>query len=136
MKPREIRGLRFYLRTAEDPKSEIGAVRQAFAVNPKVPLFNFQTLEQQIDASLATDRMVATLSTFFSFLATLVAAMGLYGVLTYATTRRTREIGIRMALGAQYSTVTSSVMSEVVMLVFAGIGLGLACALVLGRFVQ
>jgi len=134
---REIHGLRFYIRTVDDPEKEAGAVRQAFrAVDPKVPLFNFQTLARQIDASLATDRMVATLSTFFSFLATLVSAIGLYGVLTYAITRRTREIGIRMALGAQYSTVMSSVMSEVVVLVFAGIGLGLACALVLGRFIQ
>lgn len=134
---REIHGLRFYIRTARDPKSEIGAVRQAFrAVDPKVALFNFQTLEQQIDTSLATDRMVAMLSTFFSFLATLVSAIGLYGVLTYAITRRTREIGIRMALGAQYSTVIRSVMSEVVVLVFAGIGLGLLCAIVLGRFVE
>lgn len=134
---REIHGLRFYIRTARDPKREIGAVRQAFrAVDPKVPLFNFQTLAQQIDTSLATDRMVATLSTFFSFLATLISAIGLYGVLTYAITRRTREIGIRMALGAQYSTVMRSVMSEVVVLVFAGIGLGLPCALVLARFIQ
>ncbi|HZQ56264.1 MAG TPA: ABC transporter permease [Bryobacteraceae bacterium] len=134
---REIHGLRFYIRTVGDPKSEIGAVRQAFrAVDPKVPLFNFQTLEQQINARLATDRMVATLSTFFSFLATLVSAIGLYGVLTYAITRRTREIGIRMALGAQYSAVMASVMSEVVALVFVGIGLGLPFALVLGRLVQ
>lgn len=134
---REIHGLKFYIRTAGDPENEIGAVRQAFrAVDSKVPLFDFQTLEQQIDTSLAADRMVATLSTVFSFLATLVSAIGLYGVLTYATTRRTREIGIRMALGAQYSRVMASVMSEVVVLVVAGIGLGLPCALVLGRFVR
>ena len=134
---REIHGLRMYIRTAADPKNEIGAVRLAFrAIDPNVPLFDVQTLEQQIDTSLATDRMVATLSTFFSILAALVAAIGLYGVLTYTTMRRTREIGIRMALGAQRPTVLGSVMSQVAVLVSVGIGLGLACALLLGRFVQ
>ncbi len=125
-----------YVRTAGDPLAEAGAVRQAVrAIDPNVPLFNIQTLEQQIDANLATDRMVATLSTFFSLLAALVAAIGLYGVMTYSMTRRTREIGIRMALGAEPSSLVRDVMGEVVVLVLAGIALGVPCALGLGRLV-
>lgn len=134
---REIHGLRFYIRTTGEPEKQMGAVRQAFrAVDANVPPFDIQTLEQQIDTSLATDRMVATLSLFFSFLAALISAIGLYGVLSYAVTRRTREIGIRMALGAQHSAVLVSIMSEVAVLVLAGIGLGVPCALLLGRFVR
>ena len=133
----EIHGLRLYIRTAGDPKNEIGAVRQTFrTVDSKVSLFDMQTLEQRIDTSLATDRMVATLSLFFGVLAALIAAIGLYGVLTYAVIRRTREIGIRMALGAQHSEVLRAVISQVTVLVLVGIASGLPCALVLGRFVQ
>jgi ABC-type antimicrobial peptide transport system permease subunit len=64
-----------------------------------------------------------------------VVAIGLYGVMTYAVTKRTREIGIRMALGAQSSTVVQSIMGEVVVLIIAGVALGVPCALGLGRFI-
>jgi predicted permease len=131
---REIHGLVMYARTAGDPLKEADAVRQVVrAIDPKLPLFNVKSLEQQIDADLATERMVATLSTFFSLLATLVVAIGLYGVMTYAVTKRTREIGIRMALGAQSSMVVRSIMGEVVVLIAAGIALGVPCALGLGK---
>jgi predicted permease len=132
----ELRELKMYVRTVGPPLRAANAVRQAVkALDPKVPVFDVTTLEKQIDANLATDRMVATLSTFFSLLAALVVAIGLYGVMTYAVTKRTREIGIRMALGAQSSMVVQSIMGEVVVLVIAGVALGVPCALELGRFV-
>lgn len=134
---REIHGLRFYIRTAGDPKNEIGAVRQAFrAADAKVALFGIKTLEQQVDTSLSTDRMVATLSIFFSVLAALIAAIGLYGLFTYTVTKGTRDIGIRMALGAQHSAISGAVIYQVAVIVLAGIGLGLPCALLLGRFIR
>jgi predicted permease len=132
----EIHGLTMYVRTAGDPLKIVSSVRQAVKlIDPKVPIFDVKTLEEQIDANLATDRMVATLSTFFSLLAALVVAIGLYGVMTYAVTKRTREIGIRMALGAQSSAVVQSIMGEVIVLVLVGVALGVPCALGLGRFV-
>jgi predicted permease len=131
---REVHGLTMYIRTAGDPLQDVSAVRQAVrAIDPHIPVFDIQTLEQQIDANLATDRMVATLSTFFSLLTALIAAIGLYGVMTYSMNRRTREIGIRMALGAQRGAMIGSVMGEVAILIAAGIALGLPCAFALGR---
>jgi predicted permease len=132
----ELRDLKMYVRTSGPPLNAANAVRQAVkALDPKVPVFGVMTLEEQIDTNLATDRMVAMLSTFFSLLAVLVVAIGLYGVMTYAVTKRTREIGIRMALGAQASAVVHSMMREVIILVVGGVALGVPCALALARFV-
>ncbi len=134
---RELHGLAMYARTAGDPLKEAGAVRRVVhSLDPKVPVFDVKTLEQQIDEDLATDRMVATLSTFFSLLTALIAAIGLYGVMTFSMTQRKREIGIRMALGAQRSAVIRSVMREVAVLIALGIALGIPCALGLGKFVK
>jgi predicted permease len=131
-----IHGVTMYVRTVGDPLKAVSAVRHvARGIDANIPVFDVKTLEQQVDANLATDRMVATLSTFFSLLAALVVAIGLYGVMTYAVTKRTREIGIRMALGAPSSAVVHSIMREVIVLVVAGVVLGVPCALALGRFV-
>ena len=90
----------------------------------------------QVDESLVVERMVAALSTAFGGLATLLAAIGLYGVMSYAVTRRTREIGIRMALGAERGRVMWLVLKEVAIMTAAGIVSGLAVALWLTRQVQ
>ncbi len=90
----------------------------------------------QISNSLLTERLIASLSTIFGCLATLLAIIGLYGVMAYTVARRTREIGIRMALGAFQSHVIWMVMREVLLLVSIGIVLGLAAAVALTRFVQ
>ena len=133
---RELHDLTMYARTVRDPSGEIGAIRQVIrGIDPNVPLFGAKALEQQIDEDLATDRMLATLSIFFSLLAALISAIGLYGVMSYSVTGRTREIGIRMALGAQPATVIASVMREVAGLIALGIALGIPCALALGKFI-
>ena len=94
------------------------------------------TLERQLDESLITERMIATLSAGFGALATVLAIVGLYGVMAYMVTRRSREIGIRMALGAQTGNVVWLVMREVVVLVGAGTAVGLPAAWALSRLVQ
>jgi ABC-type antimicrobial peptide transport system permease subunit len=93
-----------------------------------VPVYNLRTLERQIDRSLLVERFVATLSTAFGILATLLAVIGLYGVMAFTVARRTREIGVRMALGAVRGDVVWLVMRDVLMLVGTGIVLGLAAA--------
>ena len=134
--PPQIHDLTLYVRTAGDPLKQASAVRQAIrSVDPNVPSFNVTTLAEQIDNSIATDRMVATSSTFFSFLAALIAAIGLYGVMTYSVVKRTREIGIRMALGARQPDVIWPVMREVAVMLLVGVAIGVPCALALGRFV-
>ena len=93
-----------------------------------LPIPSMITLEQQLEESLVTERMIATLSSVFGVLATVLAIVGLYGVMAYMVTRRSREIGIRMALGAQSGNVVWLVMREVVALVGAGIAVGVPAA--------
>jgi ABC-type antimicrobial peptide transport system permease subunit len=95
-----------------------------------------RTTEEQISNSLSTERLIASLSAVFGFLATLLATIGLYGVMAYTVARRTREIGIRMALGAAQSKVVWMVMKEVLVLVAMGVGVGLPAALALTRLVR
>jgi ABC-type antimicrobial peptide transport system permease subunit len=94
-----------------------------------LPVFNIKTLERQVDESVSQDRLVATLSGVFGALAALLAGIGLYGVMAYAVACRTREIGIRMALGARPAGVRWLVMKETAGLVAIGIGIGLPVAL-------
>ena len=107
------------------PAAFSAAQRVVREVDSKVPVYNLRTLEHQIDQSLLNDRIVATLSAAFGMLATLLAVIGLYGVMAYTVARRTREIGVRMALGAVPGDVIWLVMREVLMLVGAGIAIGL-----------
>jgi ABC-type antimicrobial peptide transport system permease subunit len=100
-----------------------------------VPIYNLRTLERQIDASLLNDRIIATLSTAFGLLATLLSVIGLYGVMAYTVARRTREIGVRMALGAKQADVVWLVMREVLVLVGSGIALGLVSAFAASKIV-
>jgi ABC-type antimicrobial peptide transport system permease subunit len=98
-----------------------------------LPLYEMKTEGRQRDDSLAVERLAASLSTAFGVLATLLAAIGLYGVLAYLVARRTREIGIRMALGALAGDVLRMVMREVLVLAGAGARVGLAAALAVTR---
>jgi predicted permease len=128
--------LRLYARTAGDPAKAARDIRQAIgAIDSSIPVFDVKTLEEQINENLARDRMVASLSGFFAALAALIAAIGLYGVMSYAVTSRTREIGIRMALGAQRSMVIGPIVRETAWLAAAGVALGIICALGLARLV-
>ena len=123
-----------YVRTERNPDGAIRMIRSAVQdLGPGLPIFNMKTLGRQVDESLVTERMIAMLSTVFGILATILAVLGLYGVTAYAVTRRSREIGIRMALGAPQGNVVRLVMREVLILVIAGVILGLPCSVALSR---
>ena len=125
-----------YVRAEGNPQSALQIIQTAVhELGPGLPIFNLKTLECQVDESLVTDRMIATLSGVFGILATILAIIGLYGVTAYTVTRRAREIGIRMALGARAGSVVGLVMREMLVLVLAGVAVGLPCALALGRVV-
>jgi predicted permease len=123
-----------YVRTEGNPDGALRAIRAAVQeLGPGLPIFNLKTLERQVDESLVSERMIASLSTVFGVLATILAMVGLYGVTAYTVTHRSREIGIRMALGAQRGNVVGLVMREVAVLVLAGVTVGLPCAAALSR---
>ena len=129
--------LTFYVRSVQDGAATATAVRQAVRrLDPNMPIFDIKAMAVQVDESLFIERMVAVLSVAFGALATLLAALGLYGVMSYAVARRTREIGIRMALGAGRSRVLWLVLREVAVLAISGIAGGLLVALWLTRQVQ
>jgi predicted permease len=130
-------GAVMYVRTTSQPDSAFGSIRQvARQLDANIPIYNLRTLDHQIDQSLLNDRLIATLSTAFGVLATLLAVIGLYGVMAYTVARRTREIGVRMALGAVQADVVWLVMREVLTLVGTGLALGLAMAWGLSRVVS
>lgn len=126
-----------YVRTTLGTPQLAAAVREKLRqIDPNVPVYQLRTTDEQIDNSLRTERLVASLSSVFGLLATLLAVIGLYGVMAYTVARRTREIGIRMALGAVQGSVVWMVMSEVLVLIAIGIAAGLPIALALGQLAQ
>jgi predicted permease len=130
-------GMTGYVRTARDPENAFRQIRAAVhEIAPNLPITGMKTLEKQIDESLVTERMVASLSAAFGALATALAIIGLYGVMAYMVTRRSREIGIRMALGAMTGNVVWLVMREVLALIAIGFAAGIPAALALGRIVE
>ena len=122
------------IRTAQAPAAMIGSVRQVIrSVSGDLVLRYVRTMDQQIDASLARERLLATLSAGFALLALVLSAIGLYGVMSYTVTRRSREIGIRMALGAARSQVLGQVMSQTFAIAVAGTVVGIIAALMATR---
>jgi predicted permease len=129
--------MHFYVRSARPPEQlvrEVPTVMKRLDAN--LPLEGLKTMPQQIRENVYLDRMISMLSTAFAALATLLAAIGLYGVLSYTVSRRTREIGVRMALGADASRVRYLVLRQVGMMTLVGGAIGLAAALALGRTAQ
>jgi len=122
----------------EGPASPgVAAVRQVFQdLDEDLPVFNVKTMSQRLDESLAQNRLVAQLSAFFGALAALLAAIGLYGVMAHAVASRTREIGIRMALGARPARVLRLVMGDSLLLVSLGVLMGLAAAMGTTRWIS
>jgi putative ABC transport system permease protein len=129
--------LQFYVRTWQAPESAEAGIRSAMQkLDSKLVVDTLITMDQQIDDNLSTERMIALLAASFGVLATLLAAVGLYGVLAYATVQRTREIGIRIALGASRGAVARMVLSEVARLAGISIAVALPLALILGRLIK
>ena len=130
-------GMTAYVRTTAEPSQMFQALRSAVRrLDANLPLYKMRTVDEQMDQSLLTERLIAILSTVFGLLATVLAIVGLYGVMAYTVNRRTREIGIRMALGAVSRNVIWLVMREVVMLIGVGVAIGLPAAWGLSRLVQ
>jgi predicted permease len=127
----------FYVRTSMDSASMFAAVRQKVQeLDRSMPIYEMKTLENQLDETLSTERLIATLSAAFGVLATLLAAIGLYGVMAFVVTRRTKEIGLRMALGAAQGSVVWMVMRESLLLLAIGLAVGVPVALLLSHYVS
>ena len=131
------RSLTVMVRTAADPAAMTETVRTAMQqVDPDVPMTGITTQTDQVDARFAQERLFALAYSLFGALALLLACIGLFGLMSYSVSRRTNEIGIRMALGAQRAGVVGMVLRESMLMVVIGVGIGLAGALAGGRFVE
>lgn len=125
------------LRTTGDPGQAIGALRSAVAsIDPNLPLLQITTIREQVSNLISHDELVTTLSSLFSSLALLLAALGLYGVMSYNVARRNSEIGIRLALGAGTATVVGMILRESLLLLGVGLALGVPLALLSTRLVK
>jgi ABC-type antimicrobial peptide transport system permease subunit len=129
-------GLTLHVKTTVEPQGVAEQLRaQLKAIDPHLPLYNIKTLGKEIDESLVQERLVTWLSAAFGALATLLTALGLYGVLTFSVARRTREIGIRVALGAQRRDVFRLIMIRGVILVGVGVAVGLGASFAFSRLI-
>lgn len=127
----------FYVRTTTESSAIFPRLRSIVAkLDGSMPIYDMNTLERQLDDTLSTERLIASLSAVFGALATAMAALGLYGVMAFAVARRTKEIGLRMALGAGRGPVLWLVMRETLILVGVGLMAGVPCAYLLGRYVS
>jgi predicted permease len=124
------------IRTLGDPRRMANDVRRSiFGVSKNIPVMNVSTLSGQVDQSLHEERLLARLSGFFGILALLVACLGIYGLMAYSVARRTKDIGIRMALGARSSAVAWMVMREALLIAAVGLSIGVPAAWALTRLV-
>ena len=127
----------FYVRTSLAPESLLRSVPGVLArLDPNLPVQDLKTMPQQVYENVFLDRLISTLALAFAALASLLAAVGLYGVLAYTVAQRTREIGLRMALGADAARVRAMVLRQVGQMTLVGGVVGIAAALGLGRIVQ
>jgi predicted permease len=125
------------IRTEGDPKRIIGTIRRrAQEIDPAVTVTEARTLEDNLDRALLQQRFVATLGGFFGVVALLLAAVGIYGVMAQAVTRRTREIGIRMALGAEPGSVLWMMLRESLAMLGIGAAIGLPAVLALTKYTE
>jgi len=133
--PQSVGGAAFELRTAADPQAILPAIREVVAqVSTNLPLFDVKTESEQIDRLLFQERLVARLAGFFGLLALVLACVGLYGLLAYEVSRRTREIGIRMAFGAHAGSVLKLVVRQGIVLAVVGATVGIGVALSVTRY--
>jgi predicted permease len=133
----EIGSLQFYVRSALPSDKVMPQIRRVIkSLDADLPLENLRTLDEQISRNIRSDRLVLQLSAAFAVLATLLAMLGLYGVMAYNVARRTREIGIRIALGAAQENIRGMVMREVGFIIAAGVVIGVPAALALARLTE
>ena len=129
-----VGGMTFYVRTSGDPAQMLRSIPAVVArLDPNLPVEDLKTMPQQVRENVSLDRMISTLSAAFALLATLLAAVGLYGVLAYTVSQRTREIGLRMALGADGPRVRGMILKQVAWMTLVGGLVGVAGAYYLGR---
>jgi ABC-type antimicrobial peptide transport system permease subunit len=129
--------MNYEIRTFGEPGAAIQAARKAIlAYDPAIPIDSAQPFAAMLDDNMRQERIIAQLSTVFGGLALLLAAIGLYGVLSYAVAQRTNEIGIRMALGADPGTVVRMVLRETAVLIAIGLAAGVPATLACARLIQ
>jgi predicted permease len=125
-----------YLRTLNASTATYGQIRNVVReLDPAIPVYGMKTVQSQLDETLLTDRLIAMLSAGFGLLATLLASIGLYGVMAFVVARRRKELGIRLALGAQPAFLIWMVMREVLLLLAIGLVIGIPSAMALGKYV-
>jgi predicted permease len=130
-------GATFYVRTTEASAGIFNLIRsEVKQLDASMPVYEMKTLQGQLDETLLTDRLIALLSAGFGMLATLLASVGLYGVMAFIVARRKKELGIRLALGAEPSGLVWSIMREVMLLLVIGLAVGIPMAIGLGRYVS
>jgi predicted permease len=130
-------GATFYVRTTSSTSSVFGALRNEIRqLDAAMPVYEMKTVHAQLDETLLTDRLIALLSAGFGLLATLLASIGLYGVMAFVVASRRKELGLRLALGAQPAFVIWLVMREVLLLLAIGLAVGVPAAIASGRFVS
>jgi predicted lysophospholipase L1 biosynthesis ABC-type transport system permease subunit len=130
-------GLRYVVRTNGDPARLVTPIRQSIvAYDPQLPIDGIDVLSTLMRASVREERLLARLASGFGVIALLLAAIGLYGVMTYAITRRTAEIGLRVALGATRRTVVNMVLNDALRVIVVGTVIGVPLALVSLRYLE
>jgi len=132
-----LSGSNFYVRFRGTPESAFRSIREILRnADPALPIAYFRTLDEQIDRSLNTERMLSALSSSFGALALLLSLVGLYGVMSFIVTQRTREIGIRLVLGATGLSAVWLVLRDALVMIAGGIAIALPCVWLLGRLVE
>ena len=133
----ERSGGTFYVKVRGSPEVAFQSIRTiVHNADPALPITYFRTLEEQVNRSLNTERILAALSAAFGTLALLLSLVGLYGVMSFVVTQRTREIGIRLALGATRSATVWLVLHDALVMIAAGIAIALPCVWALGRVIE
>ena len=127
----------FYVRSSRTPEQAFQTIRRiVHQADPQLPILGFRTVNEQLNRSLSTERLLAALSGSFGALALLLSLIGLYGVMSFVVTRRTREIGIRVALGATGGSAVRLILRDAVTMIAAGMAIALPCVAALGKLIQ
>ena len=130
-----MNGMTLFVRTTSDPLAAVAAVRrQVLAIDPNQPIYDVKTMAQRVADATAVSRSLTILFAAFALLALVLGSVGIYGIVSYAVTQRTHEIGVRMALGAQTRDILQLILKHGIVLVISGVAIGVAGALVLTRF--